>query len=515
MNTNSFKFKFLIVFWLTVPAFFNLAAAEETITINGLSGEITIGFPIPVLYGGDTLTVKIVNADRIHYDYSIDPGTPEKLVQGYPVTGLDPLLGNSMIPGGTQPTEGSGVTTDGHQNQPSPAGLPDYDDLMKDYRDYVQRTADLEGEIGKAVQPVIELQTPLKILPVCKDSGIYPSRYKKISEDFIEKHLPKLYSEASGLKRDFQKLLTSLDLLTWSLLTKDPEAPIAHLSTISNKTVEKINHINGLTDGLKPYRDFAVRALWILQNHPEPEINKKFKIRQENARYTVIIQRQATTSGAQALIRGRAESADGSKKESPQNNVTEIIASFTYEVHTRTRLSFHMGLAGFLTPDQTGFSIQPLLVEDNPDTERVEAVTYEVRESKSERWEVKPVATLGVLLSKDPIDIFGQGRKAIPMVTLGSELSSSPKRFLLGGALDFKGGYTLGLGLTHYRRTELAEGWQIGSAVPLKPGDNGMLTNDPLIAEPPTTEKDGLGFYVNLGIRPVVFEKIWQKIKGN
>jgi hypothetical protein len=489
------KFAFyLVTLWL-IPIVSGFGfQTTYNVEIDGLTGTITTPLPKDYLRPGDKVTVRVVRADFIHYSYKITV-KDEEIKVSYPVVGL-PLLADGQSSSGS----GSGGETKDFR----PSGDPEnrLNELIREYQVLSHALEAAKGKTQATINILEEVEQ--KGLAVWDNPGVcgWPCDYvNAVTNFFAADGLPATRKAIGETRSGLVILKRELELFKIHLNTGSHEVGddlqnwLTAVSDLVQSVQAKISEIEALNPILKASQEKALRWRHIISTS-DPEITKTILVKRGNFRYTVDIQRQGVSEQAKLW---EVKLATGSGSDNNADNY-QTITSFSFEGHTLYRLNLSLGVAALFT-DEISYAVQtaPGVMENE--------LSYVIGESSDSGYDLKPIVSLGGYFRA--VDPFDENRKGEWMWTFGAEVKDSPDHYLLGVAYDKPSGVSYGFGITTYKETELAQGWEVGSTIPIKDDMSG-----PKFTDLPTKTTNEIGFYAHLSFRPVIFKNFWQKVKG-
>ena len=492
MKTRNYLNVFFLLFLMTCMIDSSLSK-ELTVVINGISGEI-IENPMTkpnleanIVRPGDAVKVKIVNANLIHYKYEIIQSSNEELSINYSIAGFG-VVGDlqAIDTSGFLPDSKASIMDVFKQIEISPS--PQLSDLLKDYLNTTQQVTNIGMLISKEVYKIQKINDNIDGIWPRQPEDDWPSDleetidYVKLSDGLTEicQQIDSTKLKLSYfILENSRKLLSATDTETKKLENENKFAEVLNAHSEINKN--KIGELQNLLDKTQKMLD---RWASIIKAHPKPVLTQSFPTDQISRRYTIKIQRTALSEEAQAI----QQSTD---KDEKGKILPSTIASFSFESHAWHRLNVSLGLAGVYKPDCREYSIVPSISDDG-------TKTFSVQESKKSQFSICPVASLGIYFNR--VDYYNPDRPPAWMGILGVEISSSPKQYFAGLGVDFKGGWLIQAGFTHYSGTTLSDDWKVDQAVPST--DDGKA----LVETVPVKSRDNIGAFFSVSFRPGIFK---------
>lgn len=500
-RTSGFSKVFLLAMTLALCLPGTVRAGESlTFVVDGLSGHIYEKPQLPA-HAGDAVTVRVVCADLINYEYTIEQTEKVELVEQIQVVGVE---GKTRLQGAA-PGEGARFRAQAEDVEPESRSnkylwdkfletKKNFDTTRSEVEDEIRRVSELSSDLPSKWKPENGSQ---RTVESCEK---WPSELAIFSFDYKDLTM-KLDQRAEGIAR-LQDTLQQVKLWLAGQPAPADGAPAAAAhgfndppptAAFISKLETEVNKLENAVTTLRTKLGTAAAlvAYWeqVKTMHPMPVLEQSFLMDQSSSRYVVQVKRRAVSATAKNL--------EQPNEEGKYSFAT--LASLPFESHALARFNLTMGIVGVHRPDDRAFSIAPRVGEGDE-------ISYEVIESETSNLNLDAGLFLGIYLG-DRVDPFDRKGGAW-MAMLGTEFDASPDTFYLGLGYDTKTGIVLGLGLTQYRRTSLTEGWEVGQEVPLK--DDGTPKTTTL----PTVEDDDVGFYALVGFRPGLF-KLWWSARKN
>lgn len=491
------------------------AAATCEVTVDGITGKVADGTSCklvstgaarpstcqwPTVYPGDKALVKIQRANLIHYAYDLEI-SKENLSLVYPVVGVGEISGTESLRGAETPTLRGAGSVDGK----APAEL-DLDGLKKAYAFLSPKLVDLTGDGTQRIDPIETLNRSGNGEWTGVTSG-WPTTYGTSATAFFGTGNSSLDTLRTGIA-GFEATSRALAQRAVTLSILNPPAAANPTSLAADPYTILKSRFDELAQNAQKLQEALTRAelavrRWqgIIESNPGAVIEKTFLVDRKSQRYTVTVKRLPLTEVAKATEQRAANTAvagTGTTPASAPAPATSTLASISFEGHAWHHFNVSLGLAETFRPAAGAYAVVSTIGGDG-------MATFHVRRSEKNELSTEPVALLGVYFNR--IDNYDLSRKPAWMATLGTEISASPKTFLLGVAVDWPSGFVLGFGLLEYDKVRLAEGWKDGQEVPRKTDGTALLTTVP------TNKKDSVGAYVTLAFRPGVFKAFWDRRK--
>lgn len=487
---------------ITMAIFMNTFATSmaffqpTNVVVDGISGEITYpDGPIPILYPKDKVKVILKNINLVHYAYKISIGQ-EELKMAYPIVGV----GDGFV---VQSSDSESFVQDEEASEKSLEAISKGRWAPEDFIKVFDRFEVLKMQSNALIKRV---NATIAVVETA-ETRVNQSHlnYQPAIDTFNKKfcdHLAdfqKYNSTLAALRTYYDRLVL---LISLGVIQPPESFNLSQLglnSKMDNLRTSLSNSYAGLLTTQKQVQHWES----ILAAHPSAQLTQSFTVGRGNHRYTIQILRKPVTASAQAALQtqfnqGIAPPEGGDEKKAESDY--QVLASFSYEGHTRHRFNLSVGLAYLDKQDDRTFAVQ-----ETPND--ADGLDYFLREATSEQQVMVPVAQLGMYFK--PFDPFDPQDKVGWMFNLGTEISDKPDYYFAGLSMDTHWGMTVGFGIFTYEGTELAEGWQLGDSIAVD-----TMSMMPIISDIPTQKSTELGSYVHLSFRPSIFKKFWAERGG-
>lgn len=456
---------------------------DQTQAVQALPGGCVRTWP--VLHPGDSVVVKVVRAHLLHYRYEVKITEEEELDALYGVVGVGELPDSD-----TQSFSGA-VATPGVPIRPlvSPTVSSLAQQLAQARQDISAAKAAATALIDDFEKVDRKVAEPWAAHP---RKSTWPGDYGNAVTAFFDP------------ARGYEVVRASLNQ-GWSTAQAGQDAVFLLLALQKD---DQLDRFQAQFQALISEAQAAVGALdrtairvrrWQVILARDPVVEQTFLVDRRSKRYTVAIFREPLSDTVRQLepdSGGIAPIQTGGTGNATVQKTA--FASFSYEGHALHRFNVSLGAAALYRPDKKTYSIDSQIGVDN-------AVYFHVRESVASEYGIEPVAMIGTYFR--PVDNYNPERKPAWMITVGTEISSSPTTYMLGLAWDHNPGFGLAFGITRYEKTELADGWKPGQTVPIKPDGT------PVLQTVPTRKDDGIGVYTAFVFRPAIFGAFWKARK--
>lgn len=493
----------LLVLFVTV--FASAQKTVDTITINGVTGQVTGGSSAP--YGPDQFVeVRIAPANLIAYAYTVTVDNSEQLKAFIP-----PIVGAAdatVTPGRSGPFD---FTLDLDLFQ---RALPANKSLIDEYRATRRLVQDLVEDTGESIVAVDEAERRIDRALAASSTVVWPPELDSTRSLFLigafgsddltpraavvlpQVALDQLRNTGEGIcsanslcqraavaARAVQTLQDHIEDAKLRDASAQPDQTKRQdFSLIEDAAEALATAVTTVRSGLARTRDRVDRWKAITTRYATPQLSQRVLIDRVSRRYVVTVTRRPVNAPLPAT--GQPDTA------------AERLASTMFEGHTLSRLLFATGIGVLYRPDVRTFEVQTRL---DGDTKK-----FFVAQKSSTKTEFKPMMTIGAYLK--PVDNFVVNEKWTPrtFVSVGTELATSPSTYLLGAGLDFPAGVTLNGGITSYEGSDLGEGYIIGQEIP---GTGTGADRAPLVstAALPLRTRRLVGYYISVQFRPAIF----------
>ncbi len=478
-------------------------ASVDTITVNGITGSVTPG--TKKVYGpNDIVTVEVSPANLITYGYTVAVDDSEQLKAFIP-----PVVGAPE----TTVTAGNAVLFDEALRMTIATAAPSNPNLIKLLQkarvdvdalaadtdtaiaavDGMERTIDREL-VGNATQWPQGLTTtrdlfiiaaygssiltasattggPLDALTALKSAGqglcsqgSFCQRTSEVTQEI--RHLREQVEDAKLKDAEAEKDATKRQ--DFSLIEAVVTALDSRMTTIGAS--------------ISSTRERVDRWKAIITRYPTPKLSQRILVDLVSRRYIVTVTRRPLSAPLPAT--------------GQPDLVSEKLSTVMFEGHTRSRFLLATGVGLLSKAQDRAFEVQTRL---DGNTKK-----FFVAEKSTKRTEFKPLMTIGTYLS--PVDNFvvDQRWTPRPFFSVGTDLSSSPSFYLVGGGIDFPVGLTLNGGITTYEATRLGKGYVVGQEIP---GVDSSSDHVPLVttATLPLRTDRKVGYYISIQFRPAIF----------
>jgi hypothetical protein len=456
---------------------------DQTQTVQPLPAGCTRTWP--VLHPGDSVVVQVVRAHLLHYRYEVKITEEEELEALYGVVGVGELQDAA-----TQSFSGAVATP---STKITPLANPTVASLEQQLRQARQEISDAKAAATALINAFEKVDRQVAE-PWTRHASTttWPSEYGNAVTAFLDPNV------------GYEKIRADLNT-AWSTAQAGQDAVFVLLALRKD---EQLDRFQGQFQALIAEAQAALGALdrtairvrrWQGILARKPLVEQTFLVDRRSKRYTVGVFREPLSDAVKQLEPDDGiapiQTAGTGSAAAPQK---AAFASFAYEGHALHRFNVSLGAAALYRPDKKTFSIDSRIGADN-------AVSYYAQESVASEYGIEPVAMIGTYLR--PVDNYDPDRKPAWMITVGTEISSSPGTYMLGLAWDHNPGFGVAFGLTRYEKTEPAEGWRVGQTVPTK------ADGTPVLQTVPTRKDDGFGVYTAFVFRPAIFSAFWKARK--
>lgn len=463
--------------------------------IDGITGEIQMSPDEDLFSPNDSIEIRIQRANLIHYKYEIVLKDEEEVVRVHNVVGLGPVAETNrqamhllMALSSVKPPQDTTLGT-----APPDSARHVVGKLVALHKQYWS----LQDSVTAVVDSLMKVNETQEW---DEHNGCeWPAQYD-VASNFLESRWPDFQRKFSSLNAGLNRLELEVDTIRIrAKAEKDVAATLLHTKIDTLR-----RQIQALAEALADVRSVAQRWLYVTKTNRQPVVSYILTTGPTSAEYTIRINRIPVSGFARNLTTDVAVRQASNSRIAPAD--TTILALLEVENRAKSRYNVTLGLAGIYLPQARSYSVARQAPAPDQDSEA--SPVFKITETERSTFAAKPVITLGIYPQMFDA-LSDRWEDARLMVLIGSEISTSPDRFLLGLGLDTPIGLVLQAGVTPYTRKRLAGGWQAGSLVPVDSSGAPILSTETV----PLKSRSDLGFFFTIGLRPVIFQNLLDYIR--